>query len=66
MATVKHVISEHDVVMLRHPVGAWPAGTIGAVVSVYDDTLLVEIPGPAGKTLDTIQVAADRLELKSD
>jgi len=27
MATVKHTISEHDVVILREPVGAWPAGT---------------------------------------
>lgn len=64
MATTKHAISEHDVVVLREPAGAWPAGTTGAVVSTYDDTLLVEITGPAGKTLDTIQVPADHLTLK--
>lgn len=64
MTTVKHAISEHDVVVLREPVGAWPAGTTGAVVSVYDDTLLVEITGPGGKTLDTIQVRVSGLDVK--
>jgi hypothetical protein len=64
MATVKHAISEHDVVVLRESVGAWPAGTTGAVISVYDDMLLVEITGPDGKTLDTIQVSAARLGVK--
>ncbi len=64
MASVKHAISEHDVVVLREPVGAWPAGTTGAVISVYDDGLLIEITGPGGKTLDTIQVPAARLDVK--
>jgi hypothetical protein len=64
MATVKHAISEHDVVVLREPVDAWPAGTTGAVVSAYDDTLLVEITGPGGKTVDTIQVRAGKLDVK--
>jgi hypothetical protein len=65
MATVKPAISEHDVVVLREPVGAWPAGTTGAVVSVYDGTMLVEITGPGGKTVDTIQVPVERLSLKA-
>jgi hypothetical protein len=30
----------------------------------YDDTLLVEITGPGGKTLDTIQVPAAQLALR--
>lgn len=64
MATVKHAISEHDVVVLRQPVGAWPAATTGAVISVYDSVVLVEITGPGGKALDTIQVAADQLSTK--
>jgi hypothetical protein len=64
MATVKHAISEHDVVVLREPVGAWPAGTTGTVISAYDDTVLVEITGPGGKTLDTIQVLTARLDIK--
>jgi hypothetical protein len=42
--------------MLREPVGTWPAGTTGGVICVYDDTLLVEITGPNGKTVDTLQV----------
>ena len=69
MATVKHAISEHDVVVLRRPVGgwpvgAWPAGTTGAVISVYDDTLLVAITGPGGKTLDTIQAPEAQVAVK--
>lgn len=64
MATVKHAISEHDVVVLREPVGTWPAGTVGAVISVYDNVLLVEIAGPGGKTVDTVQVPAGQLDLK--
>jgi hypothetical protein len=64
MATVRHAISEHDVVTLREPVGSWPAGTTGAVVSVYNDTFLVEVTGPGGKTVDTIQVPAGQLEVK--
>jgi hypothetical protein len=64
MATVKHAISEHDVVVSREPVGTWPAGTTGAVIGVYDDTLLVEITGPGGKTVDTIQVPTGQLDAK--
>ncbi len=64
MVTVKHAISEHDVVVLREPVGSWPAGTAGAVISVYDGSLLVEITGTEGKTLDTIQVPAEGLDAK--
>lgn len=64
MATVKHAIFEHDVVALREPVGAWPVGTTGAAVSVYDDKVLVEITGPGGKTLETIQVPAVQLDAK--
>lgn len=64
MATVKHAISEHDVVLLREPVGEWPAGTTGAVISVYDDMLLVEITGLGGKSLDTIQVPVSGLAVK--
>jgi hypothetical protein len=40
------------------------AGTAGAVISVYDDTMLVEITGPGGKTVDTIQVPAGQLDVK--
>lgn len=62
--TTKHAISEHDVLVLRAPVGTWPECTTGAAVSIYDGTLLVEIPGPCGKTLDTIQVPAAQVAVK--
>jgi len=54
MASVKHAISEHDTVVLLQPVGTWPAGTRGAVISVYDEAVLVEIVGPGGETLETV------------
>ena len=66
MAPIKHAIVEHDVVVLREPVGSWPAGTTGAVISVYDATMLVEIAGPGGETLDAIQVPLERLDVKLD
>jgi hypothetical protein len=65
MASVKHAISEHDTVVLRQPVGAWQAGTCGAVISVYDDDVLIEIVGPGGETLDTISVSAERLHISN-
>lgn len=36
----------------------------GAVISVYDDALLVEIAGPGGKTLDMVQAAVEQLDVK--
>ncbi len=63
MAPVKHAISEHDTVVLQEPVGGWPAGTSGVVISIYDDAVLVEIAGPGGETLDTVSVAAERLQI---
>jgi hypothetical protein len=52
------------VVVLPEPIGTWPRGTAGAVISVYDDTLLVEVTGPGGKTVDTLQALARQLEAK--
>ena len=63
MDSVKHAISEHDSVVLLEPAGSWPAGTSGAVISVYDDAVLVEIVGPDGATLDMISVRAQRLHV---
>ena len=64
MATVRHAISEHDVVVLREPIAGWPAGTTGAVISLYGDTVLVEIADPRGRTLDTIRVPTATLDIK--
>lgn len=64
MPAVNHAVSEHDVVVLREREGTWPAETTGTVISDYGDTKLVEVNGPAGKTIDTIQIATARLDAK--
>jgi hypothetical protein len=56
MATVRHQITEHDVVALREAIDAWPAGTSGTVVSDYGETKLIEISDDSGATLDLIDV----------
>jgi len=65
MRTVKHAIQENDVVVLRKRVGAWPAGTKGTAISIYDDAALVEVSEdqPPGRALDTFVVPADQLEV---
>lgn len=67
MSTVKHAIEEHDVVALRLPIGAWPAGTTGTVVSLYEDAALVEVAedDPPGSALDNLlDVPFAQLELR--
>lgn len=66
MATVKHAIQEDDVVALRERVGAWPAGTVGTAVSIYDNAACVEISEdvPPGATLEMIDVPFELLELR--
>jgi hypothetical protein len=66
MRTVKHAIEENDVVALRVPAGAWPVGTTGTAISVYDDAALVEISEdqPPGRALDMIVVPFSDLELR--
>ncbi len=58
MAVVKHAIQENDVVALRERVGAWPAGTVGTAVSIYDDAASVAISedAPPGAVLDMVDV----------
>jgi len=63
MATVRHQIAEHDVVALREPVDAWPAGTSGTVVSDYGETKLIEISDDSGATLDLIQAPLAKLDV---
>lgn len=67
MATIKHTIDEHDVVALRVPIGTWPAGTIGTIVSLYDGAALVEVAedDPPGSALDNLlTVSFEELELR--
>ena len=65
MAIVKRAIGEIDVVELREAVGAWPAGTVGTVVSDHGDVKLIEISEdePPGAMLDMISVGEDQLKL---
>ena len=66
MATVEHAIEEHDVVAIREAVDAWPAGTEGTVVSMYDTAALVEVSWtePPEKIFDyLITVPFEKLEL---
>lgn len=63
MATVKHAIREHDVVELLDPIGKWPAGGSGTVVSDYGAVKLVEIADARGVALDFVQVPETGLRL---
>ncbi len=66
MSTTKHPIEEHDVVALRTPIGSWPAGTTGTVVSLYEDAGLVEVAedDPPGSALDNLlTMPFEQLEL---
>ena len=67
MASIKYAIEEHDVVALRVPVGAGPAGTSGTVVSLFDGAALVEVAEdePPGAALDNLlTVPFEELELR--
>ena len=55
MATIKHAIEEHDVVALRVPIGAWPAGTSGTVVGLYDGAALVEVAASAVEPCNSLR-----------
>lgn len=48
---------------LLDPIGRWPAGIIGAVVSDYGDVKLVEISAQDGVALDFVQVPEAQLKL---
>lgn len=63
MATVKHLIAEHDAVALREEAGRWDAGTKGTVVSDYGEVKLVEIADERGAALDYVQLPESSLKL---
>jgi hypothetical protein len=56
-----HPLAEHDVVELLVAHSGWPAGTKGAVLSVYDGAVLVEVADAGGHTRDTLCVSPMRL-----
>ncbi len=57
METSKRAIEEHDVVRFLAPIGRWPAGTKGTVISVHPDVMLVEMNGEADSCLDLMVYA---------
>jgi hypothetical protein len=66
MAAVKHPIEEHDVVAMPEPIGDWPAGMTGTIVSKYDVATLVEVDqdDPPESILDyLVPVPFEKLEL---
>lgn len=63
MTIVKQAIHEHDVVALTRPVGKWPTGTIGAVVSEHGALKQIEIADERGLMLDLVSQPEDQLEL---
>jgi hypothetical protein len=66
MPTIRRPIEEHDVVALRVPIGTWSAGTTGTVVSLCEDSALVEVAedDPPGSALDNLlTVPFEQLEL---
>jgi hypothetical protein len=64
MAMTERAIQENDVVVFRERVGQWPAGTVGAAVSLYDGASLVEVTDGHGRTLDLFTVANELLEIQ--
>jgi hypothetical protein len=64
MNTTKTVIGEHDVVVLRNPVRGFPAGTRGAVVSMFPSHRWVEVVDESNDwEYGVISVPTDELEL---
>jgi hypothetical protein len=56
----------HDAVELDRDFGRWPAGTLGAVVDEFPGGVVVEIVGPAGETLDLLELSSDHLRAATD
>jgi hypothetical protein len=63
-SVIRQRIRENDRVVLREPIGNWPAGTLGAAVDIYDGTALVEVVDENGRTLDLLTVPNELLEVQ--
>jgi hypothetical protein len=63
MVADRRGIKEGHVVELISPVGRWPAGTVGTVVSDYGDVKLVEVGDEADMALDYLSAPELRLKL---
>lgn len=61
-------LHEHDIVELRRDIDGWPAGTVGAIVSVYPHSALVEVSDPDDERdllEELVSVPADALSVIS-
>ncbi len=54
-----------DVVELREARGGHVAGTVGAVVELFDGEALVEIVDESGATSDLVQIPFEALRVRS-
>ena len=52
---------ELDVVELTRSIGRWPAGTIGTIVDEFPGGVVIEMVGPAGETLDMLDVPVEHV-----
>jgi hypothetical protein len=48
-----------DVVELKVATGRWEPGTLGTVVEVFDDGVLVEVSDEEGRTVDFVSLPRD-------
>ena len=48
-----------DVVELTRTIDRWPAGTTGTIVDDFPAGVVLELVGPAGETLDMLDVSLD-------
>lgn len=64
MVIHRREVEENDVVRFLAPIGRWPAGTEGTVVSgAFADVMLVEISDRDGCELDMLHVPVELLEV---
>ena len=57
-------VEENDVVRFLAPIGRWPAGSAGTVVSAaFADVMLVEISDRDGCALDFVDAPVELLEV---
>jgi uncharacterized protein DUF4926 len=52
-----------DVVELRVVSGRWPAGTVGTVVEVFSDGVMVEIADEQGRGIDFLELPMDAVSV---
>lgn len=63
MAPLKQAIRENDVVGFTRPIGRWPKGMQGTVVSEHGVDKLIEVSDDRGQMLDLISVPEQQLRL---